>query len=235
MAETVGAVIGAALRLLKVNQAGEAPEANEAADGLIALNDIIESWNTQPLMQPAKTQIYQVLTTASEYTFGSGGDNSTRPITIFKAFIRDPTGQNDYPVRIIGTDEYDEIPFKSISSSYPYNLYYRSEYPLGVVTLYPTPTAGYTLYLECQAALSTYSAISDTINLPPGYLKALKYNLAIAISPEYKDPSQIVLMEAQNSIANIKRMNSQDKPQMANPARMAVRSFRDLGLLFGNP
>ena len=235
MAETVGKVVGAALRLLKVNQAGEEPEANEAEDGRIALNDMIEQWNLQPLMQPAKSQISQLLTSSATYTFGAGGDNSTRPIAIFKAFVRDPTNLTDYPVRIISNEEYADIPFKTVSGSYPYNLYYRNSYPLGVATLYPTPTAGYTLYLECQAALSTYSAVSSSVDVPPGYLKAIKYNLAIAISPEYKEPSQIVIMEAANAIAWIKRMNSKDKPQMVNPARAAVRSFSDLGQLLRVP
>lgn len=234
MAETVSAIIGAALRLLKATQSGEEPDAQEGADGLIALNDLIEEWNNQPLMQPAKTQLSQVLTTSRTYTFGSGGNNSTRPISISKAFIRDPGGTIDYPVEIISNEEYALIPQKTQSSTVSYSLYYRASYPLGVVNLFPTPTAGYTLYLETQAKMATYSAVSDSVNLPPGYLKALKYNLAIAISPEYKDPSQIVMLEAEKSIAWIKRMNSKDKPVMANPARDAIRSGY-FGYISGTP
>jgi hypothetical protein len=234
MAETVNAVVCAALRLLKVKEAGEAATADEASDGLIAVNDLIESWNLQPLMLPAKSQISQALTTATTYTFGTGGNNATRPVSIYKAFVRDSSGI-DTPVNIIGNDEYSDIALKTLSAGIPYNLYYRASYPLGVVNIFPAPVVGYTLYLECQAALSTYTAVSDSINLPPGYLKALKYNLAIAISPEYKDPSQIVLMEAANAIADIKRMNSQDKPIMSNPARQAVQRWGYPGSLYGVP
>lgn len=212
MAETVNAIVSAALRLLKVNQAGEAASASEAEDGRIALNDLIEEWNNQPLMQPAKAQISQALTTSATYTFGTGGNNSTRPVRIFKAFIRD-TGGIDSPVEILMNEEYNDIPMKSTSGPGP-SLYYRAEYPLGVVKLYPAPTSGHTLYLECQAALSTYDDVSDSVDLAPGYLKAMKYNLAIAISPEYKDPSRVVIMEAQKSIEMIKRMNAKDKPVM---------------------
>lgn len=235
MAETVTAIVSAALRLLKVNQSGEAPSASEGEDGRIALNNLIEEWNLQPLMLPAKTQLSKVLTTAATYTFGTGGDNSTRPVSISKAFIRTPTGNIDYPVRIISNEEYALISQKSISSSFPFNLYYRASYPLGVVNLYPTPTAGYTLYLECQAALATYTAVSDSVNLAPGYIRALKYNLAVAISPEYKDPSQVVMMEAEKSIAWIKRLNAIDKPVMTNTARLAVGAGSNYGFLFGTP
>ena len=158
MSETVNQIVSAALRLLKVNQAGEAATASEAEDGRIALNDLIEEFNLQPLMQPAKSQISQVLTSSATYTFGTGGNNTTRPVRIFKAFIRD-SGGIDHPVRILMNEEYDDIPFKTVSASFPYNLYYRAEYPLGVVKLFPAPTAGYTLYLECQAALPTLSLI----------------------------------------------------------------------------
>lgn len=233
MAELVSAIVASSLRLLKVKQAGEAADADEAEDGRIALNDIIETWNLDPLMQPAKVQLTQVLTSSATYTFGTGGDNSTRPVAIYSAFIR--YNSIDYPVNILFNEEYNLIPTKSTTSAYPVDLYYRNSYPLGVVNLYPTPVAGATLYMQCQAALSTYPAVSSSVNLPPGYLKALKYALAIAISPEYKDPSPIVLQEAAEAKALIKRMNSKDKPVMGNPARAAVRSFSDLGSLFGLP
>lgn len=233
MSETVTAIVTAALRLLKVKEAGEAPTASEGEDGRIALNDIIETWNLDPLMQPAKVQLTQALTSSATYTFGTGGDNSTRPVAIHSAFVR--RNSVDYQVRILMNEEYQGIPYKTISSMYPFNLYYRASYPLGVVTMYPVPTAGSTLYLQCQAALSTYAAVSTSVDLPPGYIKALKYALAIAISPEYKDPSQVVLMEAENTKTLIKRMNAKDKPVMANTARMAVRSFGDLGYLLGPP
>lgn len=221
MAETVNQIVSAALRLLKVNQAGEAASASEAEDGRVALNDLIEEMNLQPLMQPAKAQISQLLTSSATYTFGTGGNNATRPVSIFKAFIRDTAGI-DSPVQILMNEEYADIPMKSTSSAYPYSLYYRAEYPLGVVKLYPPPTAGHTLYLECQAALPTYTAVSDSVDVAPAYRKYYKYRLAIAISPEYKEPSQVVIAEAQSAMEWIKRTNAKDKPVMANPARAAV-------------
>jgi hypothetical protein len=72
MAELVSEIVAASLRLLKVKQAGEAATADEAEDGRVALNDLIEEWNLQPLMQTSKTQINQLLTTSATYTFGTG-------------------------------------------------------------------------------------------------------------------------------------------------------------------
>src|SRR5574343_1720344 len=163
MSETVESIINGALRLLKVKQAGEVCTAEEGADGLIALNDLIEEWNNSPLMQPAKTKLTQILTpNDGEYTFGTGGNTSTRPIKIHSAYIRD-SGNIDYKVRLIGNEEYSDIMFKTVTSTYPCNLYYRASYPLGVANLYPIPTAANTLHLECQAALSAYTDVSDVI------------------------------------------------------------------------
>lgn len=216
MSETVNDIVLAALRLLKVKQAGETLKADEATDGRIALNDIIELWNTQSLMQPAKSQITQALTSGDgSYTFGTGGNNAIRPLEIFKAFIR----QNniDYQVNVISNDDYSNITYKTTPSSYPYDLYFRNSYPLSTIELYPVPsTSGLVLYLECRAALSTYSEGTDVVDLAPAYKKALKNQLAIDVSPEYRDPSQIVYENASTAIEWIKRSNNKDKPAMAN-------------------
>lgn len=219
---TVDDITKAALRLLKVNQSGEKLTPDESNDGRDALNDIIEQMNLQNYMQPAKKQLTQALTADDgTYTFGTGGDNSTRPTEIRSAYIL--SNNVSYPVRIISNEEYSDIGYKSIKSSYPYNLYFRAEYPLATIELYPIPsTSGSTLYLETRAALSTYTAGTDTVTLPPGYLKYLKYQLAIDISPEYKEPSPSVYANAREAKALIKRTNMKDKPTMTNTARVAV-------------
>jgi len=216
MSETVNDIVLAALRLLKVKQSGETLTADEATDGRIAMNEILELWNNQSLMQPAKVQITQALSSNDgSYTFGTGGNNSTRPLEIFKAFIRQ--GNIDYQVNIISNDDYSNITYKSVTSSYPYNLYFRNSYPLSTIELYPVPsTNGLVLYLECRAALSTYDEGTDVVDLPPAYKKALKNQLAIDISPEYRNPSEIVYENAREAIEWIKRTNNKDKPAMAN-------------------
>jgi len=222
MSQTVDQIVQAALRLLTVKQAGEPLTADEATDGLQALNELIEQMNLQSLFQPAKKQITQAITpNDGTYTFGTGGDNSTRPLEIFKAYVVD--SNVSYPVRILMNEEYSEISFKEITASYPYNIYFRKEYPLSTIEMYPIPTSGSAvLYLETRAALSTYTDGSDSVDLAPGYIKYLKYQLAVDMSPEYKDASPIVIETARKAKALIKRQNLKDKPVMANTARIAT-------------
>lgn len=236
MATTVDKIVQNALRLLTVKEVGETLTYDESEDGRIALNNIIEQMNLESGMQPAKVEITQALTASDgEYTFGSGGDNSTRPLEIHTAFVRDAAGKIDYPVRILSNEEYASIPYKSVSSSYPYNLYFRAEYPLAKIKVYPVPSvSGTTLHLECRAALSTYSAGTSTVDLPPGYAKYLTYQLAVDIGPEYEEASQTVHSEAMRAKALIKRTNLKDKPLMVNTARVATGKYRSNGSwLFG--
>ena len=80
--------------------------------------------------------------------------------------------------------------------------------------------------------MASYTNGTDSVDLPFGYSKALRYNLAVQMSPEYKDASPVVMNEARRSMALIKRTNAKDKPVMANTARRAVRSAGS-GYAFG--
>jgi hypothetical protein len=49
----------------------------------------------------------------------------------------------------------------------------------------PTPTGSATLRIHVSVALQTLVDGTTTINLPPNYLKALRYNLAVDLAAEY--------------------------------------------------
>lgn len=218
MSRTASSIILGALRLLKVKEAGEALSADgsELEDGLIALNDLLDEWSTQGYMQTNKVQLTTTLVPGqSTYTYGSGGDNSTRPVRITKAWIRD-SNNLDFPLDIVSNDVYNDIFNKTLQSDWAGCVYFREEYPLTVANIYPVPNTAYTLYVESWATLGTITLGSDTVDLAPGYISALMYNLAIQISPEYKDPSPIVSQIAAQKLAWIKRVNSNDRPKMVS-------------------
>lgn len=96
---TYNEVILRAMRLLKVKEAGESLAADEAADGLDIVTDIVESWSNERWMQTHITEITHTLVASTgSYTIGSGGDiNTTWPVKIQSAFIRD---SNNYDTPI---------------------------------------------------------------------------------------------------------------------------------------
>lgn len=177
-------LIKRSLLLIGVVGQGEDVEASEANDALSALNDMLDSWSADSRAVYEESRESFTLTGASSYTIGSGGDfDTTRPIRIESAFVR--SGETDYPLRLVDKKQYARISQKSLSSSYPNYLYYDADYPLGNIVLWPKPISGYTLHLYSLKPLSNIADLDTAISLPPGFSRAIRYNLACEVSPEY--------------------------------------------------
>lgn len=198
-------IVGAA-KLIGVVFKSEQLAADEANDGLTALNDLLDSWSNDDLITYAMTQESFPLTGAASYTIGASGDfNTSRPISISTAVVR--LVNVDYPLTIITPQQYQtEIAIKSISSQIPEYLTYDNGYPLGTITMFTVPTSGSTLRLLSSKPLSNLSALTTTVDLPPGWKRALKNNLAIELAPEYGvEVPQLVQRNAALSLGAIKR------------------------------
>jgi hypothetical protein len=91
----------------------------------------------------------------------------------------------------------------------PQGIYYDPNFALGAIYVWPIPSGNGTLILHSEKPLTTYSLISEDVTLPPGYKKALRYNLAMELAPEYgKAISQDIAMQASESKALIMRTNT---------------------------
>jgi hypothetical protein len=205
---TANDLIARALRLLTVKAPGEAVPADQAADGLESLNDLLESWSNEPLLTFYEKDDVLPLTGATSYTIGPGGDlDTTRPLKIVHGFIRQG-GDTDYPLSIVDGLHWTRITFKDTSGR-PEMIYYEPEFPLGVLNVYPVGDTSYELHFASWKQLPTFSSGSDSVSLPPGYERAIAYNLAVELAPEYeREPSQAVVDRAERAKTNIKRTNT---------------------------
>lgn len=216
MSDTALDLIQGSLRLLGVLASGEAASAAEATDGLSALNDMLDSWSNQNLLIPNKVrEVFAITTSKQTYTMGTGGDfNTTRPIAIENILIQ-LSGSSpavEIPLQIITKDEYADITVKGLTSTYPVAAYAEGTYPLETINLWPSPNSGNNLVIYSAKPLANLSALSTAISLPPGYQRALRYNLAAELAPEYgKQLPEAVELGAVNSKAEIKRKNSRPK------------------------
>jgi hypothetical protein len=208
MATTAHDLIRGAMRLIGAVDPGEELTASEASDGLELLNEMLESWSQDSLAvyQILQENFATVASTAS-YTIGSGATwNTTRPLRIESAFLR--SSSIDYPLRVITREEYDRIQAKT-TSYMPEYLYYQPSVANGIVYLYGVPDAVYTVFLNSLKQLQSFSALTTAIVLPPGYKRAIRYNLALECAPEYnRTVPERVLEIAAKSLAAIKRLNS---------------------------
>ena len=98
---TAATIINRALRLLGAISSGASADTDEMADGLIALNAMIDSWNNERLMIYAiQDESLTLVDGQASYTIGTSGNlNTTRPVSIEGAYVR--ASSLDYPVRIL--------------------------------------------------------------------------------------------------------------------------------------
>jgi hypothetical protein len=231
---TARTIVTDAQKLLGVWEKGSSLDATEGADGLRKLNGLIETLNNEYLMIYQTVQRTHALTAGTaQYTIGSGGTiSTTRPLRIDSAYTRD-SSSIDHPITIINNQEWSEISYKPVGNTYPTVLYYRPNYPLGAVNLYPEPSSGLTLYMECWDQIASFATIDTSASLPPAYEYMLTYNLAVVWSPDFEvDPKPIVVSEAQRSKAAIKDTNNTRIPILKTPFTRR-RGFGTLDSILG--
>lgn len=162
----------------------EDPSADEANDALDSLNQLIQSWsNDSSLIVSRAWETFTLQGGVSTYTMGVGGNfNTARPINIISGYIRN--GSVDTPLTIIGDESYNSIGFKGITGI-PQFLDYDNANPIDNIRLYPAPSAAYSIFLLSEKPLASIASLDTDIIFPPGWERALIYNLAIELAPEY--------------------------------------------------
>lgn len=205
---TVRELIQSSLRLITVLGAGENMTAEDGNDALKTLNQMLESWAADGTIINSKSLDTKALSSGvNSYTMGVGGDiNTSRPAVITFATITQ--GTTDYPLNVWSYDVYATVENKNFQGL-PTDLYVNNGSSLLTLVLDPVPYAGLTLSIYSEKPLSTL-ALNDVISLPPGYERALRFNLAVEIAPEYeREASQTVMFKADESLRAIKRNNQQ--------------------------
>lgn len=198
---TVNDLIIRALKMVSIIGNNETLDTADAADSLAQINGILDEWNSRKLMNYAVSkEAFPLVSGTDIYTIGSGGDfNTTRPVEIVTAFIRD-SGGIDYPVQIIQNDEYDDIAQKNIQSTWPHFLFYNPLFPLAEIRLYPVPTATYDLHISSWIGFPSYATTGDTVALPTGFNELLTYQLAVDMCSYFANPIPPVVQRKLNKM-----------------------------------
>jgi hypothetical protein len=196
MARTVGDIIRASMRKIGVLAAGEPLPADQGNDALETFTQMVDSWALETLLIPIVNVVtHTLITGTSEYTIGiyptapipDSHIETARPEKIITSFIRDSAG-TDFHLRKMEARQYSLISRKTTEAR-PSRIYVREGWPLDTILFDTVPYANETLHLEVIQPLSgilSTANLTDEINLPPGYEKALIYNLAIDLADEWQ-------------------------------------------------
>jgi hypothetical protein len=111
-----------------------------------------------------------------------------RPLRIEGA-SRLSTDNTDVPMEVIGHQEYNDLPNKTITGQ-ANTVYYQPLIPDGFIDVWPEPeSANIRLRLSCVFPVEDYDASSNTSDLPQEWLDALMWNLAYRLTPSYGTPT----------------------------------------------
>lgn len=149
-----------------------------------------------------------------------------KPLGINSAFVRVNTTSNgvpvqggglDYPVAVLGLDQYELIGLKTLNGPWPKAVYYNPGDVLGNLFVWPNPAQG-EMHLFADTLFARFNTLSDTIQIPQGYVNALRWCLAERLMPMYGKSSQtqiqMIMQFAGQAKATLKRTNM-------NPSQVA--------------
>jgi hypothetical protein len=211
---TAGDLINGALRLLGVLAEGETPSAETSADALNAMNQMLDSWNSERLaVYNTQDQTFNWPTDEITRTLGPTGDFvGNRPVLLEDStYFRDPSTNVSFGVKFINQQQYNGIAVKTVTSTYPQVIWVNMTMPNITMTIYPKPTRTLEWHFISVQELTQPATLATDIVLPPGYLRAFRYNLACEIAPEFGvEPSRQVQRIAMVAKRNIKRINNPD-------------------------
>jgi len=229
MATTAADQINGALRLIGVLAEAEAPSAAMAQDALTALNQMIDSWNTERLsVFSTIDQVFNWPSSTRIRTLGPTGDFvGQRPVQLDDAtYFRDASTNVSYGIKMINQEQYNNIAVKTVTSTYPQVLWYNATYPDIEIYIYPVPSRVLEFHFVSVEKLTEPANLSTVLAFPPGYLRAFRYNLACELAPEYGvEPSPQVRRIAMYSKRDLKRITNPDDV-MAMPAAMIINRPR---------
>ncbi len=161
-----------------------------------------------------------------QITYTVPGDFAiARPLRITGGFTR--INELDFPFDVYTTqEEYNSILFKYQPGPWPTVGWYNNLFPYGVLNVYQAPGQAAELHLFTDTLLANL-ALTDVLQMPPGYSRAIKWNLARELWPEYWGTVEVpteITKRSHESLQAVKEINAQ-------PPR---RSQYDRALIRGN-
>lgn len=206
---------------------------SELVDGLFVLNAMLDSWVTDELNGYCTlTQSFTFNAAQESYSIGPGGDfNTGRPVKILDPAVylvmTNPSQPLHERLQVINTQQFEEIVLPLTASTIPQRLYYNPTYPLGTLKLWPVVvnTSDKLLLSSWQPIAGDITDETARFSVPPGYLDAVRYNLAVRLAMEWDKPlKEGVEKLAIEALAKIQRLNAPTPQMDVNGGVMPARS-----------
>lgn len=221
------AVISSALRKIGVLSEGQAPSASQITDASLALNVIVKSLDSNPMLKFFIKSTIETVSTANGTADYALSDTTA---WVEHAFVRVATNV-DLPLEILTAKEYAAIPDKA-RPGIPTKAFVTNDRNIpGVsitpnrVYLWPVPNDTMTVGFIVRRKAGTMNSGTSYIDLPDEWMRYVILQLASDLSSEYRlslEERQLHEVSAQMSLATI--MQNQNNPvdeRRVQPLEMA--------------
>lgn len=234
-------LIESALRIGGIVASGETPEEDEKADALVTLNDLLNLWSLDPLLNyerlhftvsipnttvPLSMTLPHVVTADTANTVAV-----VEPALWLRAAWYRVSGK-DTPLTLFSEMDYASIEDKTTSGA-PSHIHIAKRRGELQLYLYPVPPSGGAIHLIGALPFPTFPALTDSFVFPVGYEVALRYNLAVLLAGEYNiEPSNIVMAQASNTLIALQSLTNRLLVPPTVPAAVVAGSVG--GMTFMN-
>lgn len=233
---TARELIQDAMEMLRLYAPGEDVSAPDLARGWSTLNDMNDSWSNESLTCFVwLTQTFTLIPNKFQYTVGGAGADITgpRPLRVSNAlgaaYLLD-TNLNKYMIDVVDQLRWNWVTTAVADANLPGYLFYDSQFPLGIINLWPTPTTGYTCSFLSYAQLTDWTTLDTDVGFPPGYKRAYSTNLAVELKAYFKEAQldETIVVRARESKANVKRTNMREQIAVFDPEIIGRGSFYNI-------
>lgn len=209
---------------------------SEGTEGLSALNGLLGGWSVQRYTIYALLQSPFVLTAMKQdYVIGTDTSLVTPDIAIPRPpeiqaaglVFTNVTPSVEVQLKVFHDQEWEAVTPKTLPSTIPWALWYRPMMPAkgnnGLITIWPVPQTAWTVNLYTQNVLQQIYALTQTIYMPPEYVEAITYNLALRLAdlnPGRAKLTPRVVMQAAASLRWLKANNA--KPVLMRAESMGL-------------
>lgn len=201
-------LVDAALRDIGVLASGESPSTDESNDVFAELNKLLESWSTEGVIcYQKKHNTFATTAGTSAYTLGPSGDWATTNSQVAVEGAESVSGNFRQGMRVVNFSDFGKLALPDPTGprvALPELMGVDAGWPLINCRLYKTPDGSGSIVVHSFEVLAAFGALDDSLDLPPGYARALQKNLALDVADQFgRTPTQSLLTLAQQSKSEI--------------------------------
>lgn len=203
-------IIYQALRIIGFSRAGQTASPEAFADGLAALNRLIDSSNIKRgSIYMMQIDTYTLVAGTQAYTIGPGGDfDAANPVRISRANMLLPSGSSVVRRKLNLLDDKQWAAKKFLAArGLPYDLYNDNDNPLSVYSFYPIPSQAYQFETYTWKLAGAIATTDTLIAVSPGYYEWWLYELAARLAPIFgmklPDDAAVILADARAAVRSM--------------------------------